>query len=205
MSQLQIIGLKQSNYVWATRIACAEKGVPHEHIDLGPHSPDVDGIHPLGKIPVMRHGDFVLCESRAICGYIDRTFDGPKLVPEDSREAAIAEQWTSIITTSIEPIAIRQYLFGYMFPATPDGSPNRVNIDAAIPKLSAGLRMVEGAVQAGHLGGANFRLADAYLVPILFYLRTTPEGGQLIANSSALTDYFERNVGRKSVADTMPS
>ena len=29
MPELQIIGAPQSNYVWVTRIACHEKGVPY--------------------------------------------------------------------------------------------------------------------------------------------------------------------------------
>ena len=204
MSKLQLIGLPQSNYVWATRIACAEKGVPYEHIPAAPHSPDSDAIHPLGKIPVMRHGDFTLCESRAICGYIDRAFDGPALMPADVREAAVAEQWTSIILTSIEPVAIRQYLFGYMFPKTADGSPDRARIEAALPPMTAGLHVVAKAVDSGHLGGKDFRIADAFLIPILFYLQRTPEAGEIIGKSSALSGYLKRQAQRKAVIDSMP-
>ena len=62
MPELQIIGAPQSNYVWVTRIACIEKGVPYTLVPVMPHSPEVDAIHPFGKIPVMRHGDITLCE-----------------------------------------------------------------------------------------------------------------------------------------------
>jgi len=82
MAQLEIIGVPQSNYVWAVRMVCAEKGVPYEHNPVRPHSPDVDAVHPFGKVPVMRHGDVTLCESKAIATYIDRVFDGPKVIPE---------------------------------------------------------------------------------------------------------------------------
>jgi hypothetical protein len=30
-----------------------------------PHTPEIDAIHPVGKIPAMRHGDVVLAEPRA--------------------------------------------------------------------------------------------------------------------------------------------
>jgi glutathione S-transferase len=49
-----------------------------------PHTPEVVAIHPFGKIPVMRHGDVTLAESRAICGYVDRAFDGPALTRSSS-------------------------------------------------------------------------------------------------------------------------
>jgi glutathione S-transferase len=204
MSDLQIIGLPQSNYVWATRIACAEKGIAHENVAADPHTSEIDAIHPLGKIPVMRHGDFVLAESLAICRYIDAAFDGPALTPTAPREAALAEQWTSIILTSIEPVLIRQYLFAYMFPKTPDGSPDRAKIEAVLPQVENCLDAVSKAIDAKQLGARNFRIADAYLIPILFYLQRTPEAGGIITKSPALADYLDRQTMRKSVRATMP-
>jgi glutathione S-transferase len=93
MPDLELIGGPQSNYVWTCRIALAEKGVPYTLTATMPHTPVADATHPLGKIPSLRHGDVTLCESRAICGYIDRAFAGPPLLPADPVGAARAEQW----------------------------------------------------------------------------------------------------------------
>src|SRR5215475_14425009 len=101
MSDLQIIGAPASNFVWVTRIACAEKGVPYTFVPTLPHTPEVRAIHPFGKIPVARHGAVALCESRAICLYIDRAFPGPALVPADPAGAALVEQWLSLLNTQI--------------------------------------------------------------------------------------------------------
>jgi len=125
MADLEIIGGAPSNYVWAVRIACTEKRVPYKHTQVMPHTPDVDAIHPLGKIPVMRHGDVTLAESRAICVYLERMFDGPPLVPPDPVKAAKVEQWVSLVNTSVDPLWVRQYLAAYIFPGTPDKSPDR--------------------------------------------------------------------------------
>ncbi len=100
MPDLQLIGAPQSNYVWVCRIACAEKGVPYTLVPVFPHTQEVDAIHPLGKIPALRHGAFTLCESRAICCYIDRAFAGPNLVPREPLAAARVEQWLSIVNTA---------------------------------------------------------------------------------------------------------
>ena len=62
MPALEILGLPQSNYVWAVRMVCAEKGVPYELKAERPHTPAIDAIHPFGKMPAMRHGDVTLCE-----------------------------------------------------------------------------------------------------------------------------------------------
>src|SRR5215472_8695821 len=119
MAELEIVGAAPSNYVWVCRIACAEKGVPYRLTTALPHTAEVDACHPLGKIPAMRHGDVTLAESRAICCYIDRAFDGPPLVPADLVQAAQVEQWLSIVNTAIDPVWVRQYLGAYVFPSTP--------------------------------------------------------------------------------------
>lgn len=77
MAEIELIGVPQSTCVRAARTACEEKGVAYRLTPLPPDTPEVLAIHPLGKIPVMRHGDFSLCETRAVVAYVDRAFPGP--------------------------------------------------------------------------------------------------------------------------------
>ncbi len=205
MTELQLIGVPQSNFVWVCRIACAEKGVAYTLEPARPHTPEVDAIHPFGKIPAMRHGDVTLCESRAICGYIDHAFKGPPLIPTDPVRAAEVEQWVSLINTTIDPLMVRQYLLAYFFPGTEDGSPNRGSIEAALPKMEAQFQILDRAVaKTGHLVGDSFTLADIDLVPILYYLSKMPESGAMLAKAPHLTAYFERHMARPSVKETTP-
>jgi glutathione S-transferase len=204
MPELQLIGGPQSPYVWVCRLACAEKRVPYHLLPVMPHTPEVDAIHPFGRIPAMRHGEVTLCESRAICLYIDRAFDGPPLVPGDLVDAARVEQWISLLNTQINPLFL-QYIGAYFFPRTPDGSPNRETIQAALPKLEAPFAVLDREVGAtGHLVGKSFTLADMDLVPILYYLNKLPEGGAMLAKASALKTYFDSHLTRPSVAATIP-
>ena len=206
MPELELIGAAPSNYVWTCRIALAEKGVPYRLNELRPHSPEVDAIHPFGKIPVMRHGAVELCESRAICSYIDNVFDGPKLVPSDSARAAQVEQWVSIVNTHIDPVWVRQYLRAHFFPSTPDGSPERETIAAALPKMEQQFASVDRAVaKTGHLVGDTFTLADMNFMPILYYMGLKPESSALLQHSPNLKAYFDRHMARKSVQETVPT
>lgn len=206
MPQLQILGMPPSNFVWVTRIACAEKGVDYELLPARPHTPEIDAIHPFGKMPAMRHGNVTLCESRAICAYIDRAFDGPPLLPRDPAVAAKIEQWISIICTHLDPLWIRQYFAAYIFPGTSDGSPNRTRIDAALPVMEPQFARMNAAVAAtGHLVGDSFTLADAYLTPILFYMNRLPESAALLERMLQLKAYFGRHITRSSVAQTIPT
>ncbi len=205
MPELELIGAAPSNYVWACRIALAEKGVPYRHTETMPHTPEVDAIHPFGKIPVMRHGEVELCESRAICAYIDNVFEGKKLSPADPAKAAQVEQWVSIVNTHIDPLWVRQYLRAHFFPKTP-GTPDREAIDAALPKMEQQFATMERAVaKTGHLVGDAFTLADMNFIPILFYMNAKPESSALMDRMPALKDYFERHMVRKSVQATAPT
>ena len=205
MPDLQIIGGPASNYVWMVRIACAEKRVPYTLIPVMPHTPDVDAIHPLGKIPVMRYGDVTLAESRAICAYLDRTFDGPPLVPPDPIKAAQVEQWISIVNTSIDPVWIRQYVgAGYLFPGTPDKSPNRAAIDAALPKMEQQFPVMNEALKSGFFVGTSFSLADINFLPMLYYVNRFAEGAKLVSKHRNLKAFLDRHIARKSVQETMP-
>ena len=205
MPELQIIGGPASNFVWVARIACMEKGIRYSHVSVMPHTPEVDAIHPFGKIPVMRHGDVTLCESRAICGYIDRTFDGPPLFPRDPVVAAQVEQWISITCTHLDPVWLRQYVAANIFPGTPDGSPDRVRIDAALPKMAGQFDVMDRVVaKTGYLVGNAFTLADAYLTPLVYYMNKFPESSALLATRQNLKDYLGRQIERESVRATTP-
>lgn len=204
MPELELIGGPASNYVWMVRIACEEKRVPYRLIPVMPHTPEVTGIHPLGKIPAMRHGAVTLGESRAICSYIERTFNGPSLWPADNAEVARVEQWVSIVNTAIDPLWVRQYVAAYFFPGTADGGPDRVRIDAALPRMAPQFGVMDEAVKSGYLVGDSFTLADMNFMPILFYMARLPESSALLARHRHLSAYFERHMARPSVRDTMP-
>jgi len=205
MPELEIIGVAQSNYVWAVRIAATEKGVPYKFTPLRPNTAEVGAIHPFSKIPVMRHGDFELFESKAIATYIDRTFDGPPLIPTDAKGAALTEQWISCVNTLIDPTCVRQYIVGYAFPGTPDGSPNRRAIDGALPNMQKQLPVLDKALaNTGHLVGDKLTLADINLFPIAFYLQRFPESKALMQEQRHLTAFIERMLARPSVKETTP-
>jgi glutathione S-transferase len=205
MDKIQIIGAPQSNYVWVVRMACEEKGVPYDVVPARPHTPEIDALHPLGKIPGMRHGDVALCESKAIATYIDKTFDGPKLIPEDARGAAEVEQWVSLVNTSVDPCLVRTYLLAYFFPRTPDGSPDRAAIESVLPAMQKQVDLLDKAVsKTGFLAAGGFTLADINLLPILYYVQRFPEGGAMLKGAKNLTGYYARHSERASFKASTP-
>jgi glutathione S-transferase len=205
MANVEIIGPAPSTYTRAARMVCEEKSIPYELKQSAPHSPDVDAIHPFGKVPVMRHGDFELCESKAIATYLDLTFPGPKLIPTEPRHAALTEQWVSLVNTKMDGTLVRTYLLNYIFPKGSDGSPDRKTIDAVVPAVEQELDLLDRAVaKGGFLAGDAFTFADINVLPILAYLKNFPESGAAIAKAKSLSSYFERLAARPSFQKTNP-
>jgi len=204
MPTLEIIGAPQSNYVWVVRMVCEEKGVPYEHKSERPHSPAIDAIHPFGKIPVMRHGDVSLCESKAIATYIDRVFDGPKVIPEEPAKAALVEQWVSLGNVEFDKVMIRQYVVGYAFPKEP-GKPNMPAIKAAAEKMKPQIDVLDRAVsKTGYLAGDSFTLADINILPMLFYVSRWDEGRAMLGAAKNLSAYMQQHFARPSFQKSKP-
>lgn len=205
MDKVEIIGAPQSNYVRTVRIAAAELGIDYTLTPEAPHTPGVDAIHPLGKIPVMRHGSVALCESRAIIAYLEGVSPAGRLTPEDSRCAAEAEQWVSMLMTSFIPHLIGEYLFAHIFPGTEDGKPDPARVEAALPNVRTYLEILDmETAKTGFLGADRFSVGDAYLLPVLHYLRGLPASGEILAASGGLSAYAARHEARPSVAGTVP-
>jgi glutathione S-transferase len=205
MTKPEIIGSLRSSYTRVVRMVCEEKGIDHTLTEVQLGSPEICAIHPFGKMPVLRHGDFTLCESKAIATYLDRAFPGPELMPSEPKLAALAEQWVSLVNTAMDSTLVRTYLFAYAFPKTADGKPDRAAIDAVLPKVREQLALLDKAVAAtGYLVGDGLTLADIFVLPILHYLKLPPESGQMLSPATALGRYLDTQAARPSYVSTVP-
>jgi glutathione S-transferase len=205
MSKPEILGALRSTYTRVVRMVCEEKGIDYILTETLLGAPEIRAIHPFGKMPVLRHGDFTLCESKAIASYLDRSFPGPQLIPSDPCLAALTEQWVSLVNTMLDPTLVRTYLFAYAFPRTADGKPDRKIIDAVLPMVRQQLALLEQAVaQTGHLVGEEFTLADINLLPILFYVRQLPEAAAAFDGATHLGRYYATHAMRSSFVRTVP-
>jgi glutathione S-transferase len=201
----EIIGSIQSTYTRAVCMVCEEKGIEYLLTERPLHAPEILAIHPFGKMPVLRHGDVELFESKAIATYLDRSFPAPFVFPSDPRRAALTEQWVSLVNTVMDRTLIRTYLFAYIFPNTADGEPDRAAIEAVIPALREQIAVLDRAVaQSGHLVDDQFTFADINLLPILHTVRQAPEGAAALAAATHLAGYYERHAARPSFRRTDP-
>ena len=205
MPTLEIIGAPQSNYVWVVHMVCAEKGVLlRAQGRSGRISPGVDAIHPFGKIPVMRRGDIELCESKAIATYIDRVFDGPKVIPEDPKPAAKVEQWVSLGNVEFDRLMIRQYVVGYAFPKE-CGKPDMAAIGAAAEKMKPQVAVLDPRGRRDRPSGRRQLHACRHQHPADAVLCEPLRGGQSDARRRQnLSAYMERHFARPSFKASAP-
>ena len=205
MPKPEIIGSSRSSYTRVVRMVCEEKGIDYTLTEVPLRAPQIFAIHPFGKMPVLRHADFELCESKAIATYLDRGFPGAQLIPSDPHLAALTEQWVSLVNTTFDNTLIRTYLFAYIAPKTADGAPDRNAIEAVMPALRQQFGILDKAVaKTGYLVDDQFTLADIFLLPILYYMRLLPEGAQALTAAAHLSKYYERHALRPSFKNTVP-
>ena len=204
MTPIELLGFPQSNFVWAISLLCAEKGAACTVVPTRPRTPELQAINPLGKMPGMRQGDVRLFESAAIAHYLDATLPGPRLFPVEPLPLAHVEQWVSFANTELDPVLIRRYVVGYVFPGTADGSPDRAKIDASLPQLQTCLTLLDGAVASGYLANNALSYADLNFLPMLHYVRGFPEAQGMLASLPALTAYYARHSARASFQATLP-
>ena len=211
MSEIEIVGVDMSPFVRTCRIACVEKGVSYDlSFDYPNGLEDLQSdahlaLHPFGRMPVMRHGDFVLFESSAICRYIDGTFDGAALVPGERRQAAIMEQWISAFADYVIPRVARDYIVQYAFPKGPDGTPDMEAINKALPQVRSTLKILNKALEDGpYLLGETPYIADFYLLPVFDYVAAMPEGAELLGAAPNIARFRDAFSKRASYAATLP-
>jgi len=204
MSHPEIIGSFRSSYTRAVCMACIEKDIPYTLTQCLLGAPELLAINPFGRMPVMRHGDFELYESKAIATYLDRAFRGPALFPSEPKPTALAEQWISVVNSSLYGTVI-SYLHALIAPQTPDGSPDVAAIEALKPQLRMRFAVLDKALTSTpYLAGEQLSFADLNLVTILHNVRLLPGAAELLATSTHLTRYHESLAARDSYRTTLP-
>ena len=205
MATPEIIGSMRSTYTRAVCMVCEEKGIEYVLTERSLQAPEIRAIHPFGKMPVLRHGDVELFESKAIATYLDRSFPAPYVFPSDPRLSALTEQWVSLVNTVIDRTLIRTYVFAYIAPKAAGGEPDRKAIEAVMPALREQIGVLDKAVaKTGYLVDDQFTFADINLLPILHRVQQFTEGADALAASTHLAGYYHRHAARPSFKRTTP-
>lgn len=121
--------------------------------------PELKNVHPLGRSPVIRDGDFVLAESGAILEYLVERYGAGRFVPQrGTREYESSRYWVHYAEGSLMmQLLVKVYLDRVGEPAK-----------ALLERVSGAVRMhldyVEGSLGSSQfLTGAAFTVADVQM------------------------------------------
>lgn len=201
MSDVTIYGAPQSTYLRSCCMACVEKGVSYDLQPHAPQSPEMLALNPTGQVPAFKHRDLLLQESSAIARYIDEAFPGEKLQPDDLAARAQMNLWMSLTADRFYQTMIRDIVlprFGMI-----EKSDDQIASAAKIFETQL-KRTDETLAEHAFLAGDKLTLADLFLVPILFWIKMTPEGQTSMPAYGAVDRWYQGIAGRPSFEQTMP-
>ena len=186
-------------------MTCVEKELDYDLDPMLPQSDEIKALHPWGKVPVLRHGDFTLFETLAITRYIDEAFDGPALQPKDARRRAVMNQMISLTMDYVYPSMVRTLIIQRLVVPGRGGTPDEAAIAEALPAIETQFLVLSGALHDHlYMAGDTATLADFFLLPIIFYVNFTPEGQKIVANSPRILKWLETMGTRPSDKATLP-
>lgn len=201
---LTVYGAPYSVYVRIVLLTLHEKGVPYtlEPVDIFSKSTETEAyaaLNPFGKIPTIRHGDFVLYETQAITRYIDEAFDGPALQPSEARARAEMAQVMGIVDSFAYRTLVWDIYVGHTARLKGEGDEHAARIAAAMPHAETCLsefdRLLDGKA---YFGGATPSLADLHAAPVFGYFGTVPEAASLTDRFPGLSGWWTNFSGHDS-------
>jgi glutathione S-transferase len=198
MAMIKIHGVPPSTFTRTVRLACHEKGIDYELVPTTPG--EIGALNPFHKIPAITHDGLALYETTAILRYLDRTFPGPKLWPDDSRQAALCDQWVSAVCDSLVNAALRYMAarFGFL-PMPPEMVAKYLEKTREVVPVFD--RQLAGS---RYLAGDHVTAADLFLVPLLFYFPDIPEMSAIGEAAPNCMRWARDMGGRASVKATDP-
>jgi glutathione S-transferase len=153
-----------SSYSAKVRIVLCAKGVVFEERlpPGGYHSAEYRAIVPMGTLPAIQIGDWVLSESEAINEYLEESHPNPALLPRDPKERARVRFVARFHDLHLEP-RVRS-LFAHAKPATR----NAAHVTAQRLEIERRLDQLAGWVQPQpYLLTPELSLADCGLLVTL--------------------------------------
>ena len=138
-----------------------ELGLPYRQVRVtDQRSAAFLALNPMGKVPVLVDGDFVLTESVAINAYLAAQAGSP-LLPADFATRARIDQWSSWALTEVEfhfTIMVREIRRA----AGAGTAPDEVVVAACLAAVNDTLGVLEAYLGAGHayVAGAAFTIGD---------------------------------------------
>jgi glutathione S-transferase len=146
---------------------CDEISLSYNRIDAGLQfghntEPDYLAMNPMGKVPTLVDGDFVLWESNSILRYIVMQYgESGTLYPAKARARASIDRWLDWSLSTLQP-AERPVFWGII--RTPEAERDRAKIATDVAKVAEVWKVLDAQLKGrSFIEGESFTLADIVL------------------------------------------
>ncbi len=157
MPAFELISNHLCPYTQRAAIQLGEKGLAFErtYVDLADKPAWFHQLSPLGKVPVLRHGEAVVFESAVICEYIEEVAPAIPLLPNEPAARARQRAWVEFASAVVGDV--------FAFYSAPDAA----SFERKCADLAARFKTLEGQLGGGpYFDGAEFGLVDAAFAPL---------------------------------------
>ncbi|KIG10668.1 glutathione S-transferase family protein [Caballeronia concitans] len=161
---LTIWGRANSVNVQKVLWCCDELGLAYDRIDAGMqfgrnHEPEYLAMNPMGRVPTLVDGDFVLWESNAIIRYLAMQYGADNAIyPADPKLRASVDRWLDWTLSTLQP-AERPVFWGYI--RTPAAKRHLKQLEADAREVETLWRVIDAHLKdRDFLEGNAFTLAD---------------------------------------------
>ena len=187
------------------RVICAaeEKNVnwSYHHVDFKSgqqKSAAFKKLQPFGKVPVLREGDFVLFESRAIMRFLASKPGGSRLVPAKPEVVALMDQAISFEVEHFTPAFMPIYFERLLKPSKGLGETDETAVAAAIAKLGPALDVLDAMLEGKtYFVAEEFTLADLTFLPYVARFGDL-KIGDMLASRENVAAWYARCADRPS-------
>lgn len=207
---IELFGADYSVYVRSVRLALEEKGHAYTLSPVDVFAPDgvsedYLSLNPFGKIPTLRHDDFVLFETGAILRYVDEALEGPSLQPAGTRDRAIMNQILSILDAYAYRTCVWEIYVERVAKTRNGATADEVRILSAVGEARIVVSTLEKLIETGpFMLGPNPCLADCHAAPMMHLFAQAEEGAMLLKRAPKLTNWLECMRARRSFKQTAP-
>ncbi|HEX7043915.1 MAG TPA: glutathione S-transferase [Burkholderiales bacterium] len=188
---LKLCGFPISNYYNKVKLALLEKGIPFEEERCMTGKEAIDAGSPMGKVPFLRTERGIVCESQAICEYLEELQPEPRLYPADRFERAKCRELIQYLELYLEWPARRLYPEVYF-----GGKVSEEVKQSVRAELERGIAALAHAAKfSPWIAGAGFSYADcaAYAhLPLVSQCTKKMYGEDILARIPACAEYLER-------------
>ncbi len=211
MADPVIHGAAVSTYTRSVRLTLEEKGAAYrlEEVDImedAHKTPEHLARHPFSKVPAFEHNGFALYETVAIMRYVDETFEGPSLQPDDARARARMTQVHSIMNAYAYQACISACVIQRLVVPMRGGTPDEAVIAAAVPQAKTSVEALDAPIgDNAYFAGGALSLADLHVTPVYDYFSQTPEGEAALQGTPNLRRWWDGMSQRASVQTTQPT